>query len=53
MKSKDKELVKTTLRIPKKIFQQAKIWAVKEERNLQDVVTEALESYLKKKEGKK
>ncbi len=29
------------------------IRAVKEERNLQDVVTEALESYLKKKEGRK
>ena len=53
MKTKKPELVKTTLRLPKKIFQEAKIRAVLEERNLQEIVAEALESYLKKKGGKK
>ena len=53
MKIKNTELVKTTLRIPMKIFQEAKIRAVLEERNLQELVAEALESYLKKKGGHK
>ena len=53
MKIKNTELVKTTLRIPKKIFQESKIRAVLEERNLQELVAEALESYLKKKGGHK
>ena len=53
MKSKAKELVKTTLRLPKKLLQEAKIKAVMEERNLQEIVAEALASYLKKKGGKK
>ena len=53
MKTKNTELVKTTLRLPKKIFQEAKIKAVLEERNLQELVAEALETYLKKKGSKK
>lgn len=53
MKIKKPELVKTTLRLPKKIFQDAKIRAVIEERNLQELVAEALETYLKKKGSKK
>jgi hypothetical protein len=53
MKTKKTELVKTTLRLPKKLFQEAKIKAVLEERNLQDLVAEAVELYLKKKGGKK
>jgi hypothetical protein len=53
MKTKNTELVKTTLRLPKKIFQDAKIRAILEERNLQELVAEALDSYLKKKGGKK
>ena len=53
MKTKNTELVKTTLRLPKKIFQDAKIRAILEERNLQELVAEALETYLKKKGGKK
>ena len=52
MKTKNTELVKTTLRLPKKIFQEAKIKAVLEERNLQELVAEALETYLKKKGSK-
>ena len=53
MKAKNTELVKTTLRLPKKLFQEAKIRAVLEERNLQELVAEALETYLKKKGGHK
>lgn len=53
MKTKSMELVKTTLRLPKKTFQEAKIRAILEERNLQELVAEALETYLKKKGGKK
>ena len=53
MKPKATELVKTTLRLPKNLFQEAKIRAVMEERNLQDIVAEALETYLKKKGGEK
>ena len=53
MKPKATEMVKTTLRLPKKLFQEAKIRAVMEERNLQDIVADALKSYLKKKGGKK
>ena len=53
MKIKKPELIKTTLRLPKKLFQEAKIRAVLEERNLQELVAEGIELYLKKKGGKK
>lgn len=50
---KSEELIKTTLRLPKKLFQEAKILAVKEERSFQDILAEALKAYLKIKGRKK
>ena len=49
MKTKKPEMVKTTLRLPKQIFQAAKVRAIHEERNLQDILADALEAYLKTK----
>jgi predicted DNA binding CopG/RHH family protein len=42
-------MTKTTLRIPKHLLDACKHRAIDEGRNLQDVVTDALESYLKTK----
>ena len=49
MKSKRTEMTKTTLRIPKHLLDGCKHRAIDEGRNLQDVVTDALETYLKTK----
>lgn len=49
MKTKKPEMVKTTLRVPKQIFQAAKVRAIHEERNLQEILSDALEAYLKTK----
>lgn len=38
---------KTTIRLPDKLLERAKIHAVKERRTLQDVIADALEAYLK------
>ena len=49
MNAKKPEMVKTTLRLPKQIFQDAKVRAIHEERNLQDIFADALETYQKTK----
>lgn len=49
MKSNKTEMTKTTLRIPKHLLDGCKHRAIDEGRNLQDVVTDALETYLKTK----
>ncbi len=40
-------MTKTTLRVPKHLLDGCKHLAIDEGRNLQDVVTDALEAYLK------
>jgi len=40
--------VKTSIEIPEEVWRAAKIRAMDEKRNFQDVVTEALREYLKK-----
>ena len=52
MKAGKREMIRTTLRLPKKIFQDAKVRAIYEERNLQDILADALEAYLKTKTKK-
>ena len=49
MKSNKTEMTKTTLRIPKHLLDGCKHRAIDEGKNLQDVVTDALEAYLKTK----
>jgi len=49
---KKPEMTKTTLRLPKKVFQAARIRAIQEERNFQDIVSDALQAYLKTKPKK-
>ena len=52
MKSKknDKpEMTKTTIRLPKDLKRDAQIRALNENRNFQDIVADALETYLKTK----
>ena len=50
---KKDEMVRTTLRLPKKLSKKAKIQAIKEERTFQDITIDALTAYLKSKGGKK
>lgn len=55
MKTKKREaepMSKTTLRLPEKLIERAKIRAIKEKRTLQDIAMDALESYLKNAERK-
>jgi hypothetical protein len=47
VKSKNIEMTKTTLRIPKYLLDESKHRAIDEGRNLQEIVADALESYLK------
>mgnify|MGYP002635645192 CR=1 FL=1 len=49
MKSKNNEMTKTTLRVPKHLLDGCKHLAIDEGRNLQEIVTDALEAYLKTK----
>ena len=46
------EMTKTTLRLPKELLKAVKVRAIGEERNLQDIVKDALEAYLKTKPKK-
>jgi len=46
------EMTKTTLRLPKELHKAIKVRAIKEERNLRDIVKDALEAYLKTKQKK-
>ena len=50
---KKDEMVRTTLRLPKKLSKRAKIQAIKEERSFQNIMIDALTKYLKTKGGKK
>ncbi len=45
---KKKDTVKTTVDLPRKLWEAAKIQAVKEQSDLRDVVIKGLEMYLKK-----
>jgi len=47
--SKNEEMQKTTLRLPRSIWRAAKIRAIDEGRDFQDVVADALKTYLKTK----
>jgi len=49
MKSEKPEMTKTTLRIPKQLLDSCKHRAIDEGRNLQEIVADALEVYLRKK----
>lgn len=48
----DEEMVKVTLRLPRDLVKRAKHHAVDHDRDLQDVVAEALRAFLAKKGGK-
>ena len=50
---KKSEMIRTTIRLPKKLSQRARIQAVKEERTFQDITIDALKAYLKVKGGRK
>jgi predicted transcriptional regulator len=56
MKSKATEaktvMLKTTLRLPADLMRQAKIYAVKTDASLQDIVEAALRTYLARKDAK-
>lgn len=41
------EMAKTTIRLPKELFQSVKIQAIREERDMQLIFAEALETYMK------
>jgi hypothetical protein len=45
--------VKTSIELPEDLWKEAKIRAMDEKSNLQDVIAAALKSYLKQKGGKK
>lgn len=45
--SKEPEIVKTTLRVPREVLDKAKIQAIKEHISLQDLIIKALQSYAK------
>ena len=49
MKSNKTEMTKTTLRVPKHLLDACKHRAIDEGKNLQEIVADALESYLKTK----
>ncbi|MBT5260290.1 MAG: CopG family transcriptional regulator [Nitrospina sp.] len=49
MKSKRTEMTKTTLRVPKQLLDACKHRAIDEGRNLQEIVADALEAYMKTK----
>jgi predicted DNA binding CopG/RHH family protein len=43
----EKETTKTTLRLPASLLERAKIRAIKEHRTLQEIVADAITTYLK------
>lgn len=45
--AKEQEIVRTTIRVPRELWDKAKIRAVKERVSLQEMVIVALEAYLK------
>ncbi len=49
MKSKRTEMTKTTLRVPKQLLDACKHRAIDEGRNLQEIVADALEAYMRTK----
>ena len=44
-------MVKTTVRMPESLVERAKITAIKQKITLQDLVTVAVENYLKQQQG--
>lgn len=46
-KGTDKEIVRTTIRVPRDVLDKAKIQAIKEQTSLQDLIIKALQSYMK------
>jgi hypothetical protein len=51
-KDSGKKMKKTTLRIPEKLWLEARIYSLKTGTDLQDMVAEGLRLYLKKKKKK-
>jgi len=49
-KEAEQEMSKTTLRLPKDLHKQLKIYAIQKERDMQQVAAEAIEQYLSKTE---
>ena len=46
-KTESTEMVKTTMRLPKALWRDARIRALDEDRDFQEIVVSALEAYLK------
>lgn len=49
-KEAEQEMSKTTLRLPKDLHKQLKIYAIQQERDMQQVAAEAIAKYLSKTE---
>jgi len=47
----EEAMVKTTVRMPESLVERAKITAIKQKITLQDLVTVAVENYLKQQQG--
>lgn len=47
MPKKEPETVKTSLRLPRDLWRKAKVRAMDEDKDLQDVIAEALAAFLK------
>ena len=52
-KDKGKEMKKTTIRLPEKLWLETRIHGLNEGINFQDIIEEALELYLKQSKGNK
>ena len=46
-KSTAVEMAKTTIRLPKDLLQSIRIQSIHEERDMQDIIAEALQTYMK------
>lgn len=49
----DESVVKTTIRLPRPIWHAAKVRALEERVDFQDLVAHAIEQYLKQREGRR
>ena len=45
--SKDEKIIRTTIRVPQKLWDQAKYRTIKDHSSLQELAIKALEAYLK------
>ena len=46
------ETIKTSVKLPRKLWKRARMRAVEEELDLQDIIAMALEAYLRRRGGK-